>query len=76
MQEINEVIGIVFSCDGNRLSDDDSPETIPNWDSITHVIVLSSLEEEFGITFSDEEMTNISNIGEIRRKVAEKMERR
>jgi acyl carrier protein len=76
MPEINEVIGIVFSSDGNSLNDDDTPETIPNWDSITHIIVLSSLEEEFGITFSDEEMTNINTIGEIRRTVAEKIEQR
>ncbi len=72
MRDTNEIIGIVFSCDGNRLSDDDTPESVLVWDSMTHIILLSSLEEEFDISFSDDEMVTIRTIGEIRKKVSEK----
>lgn len=70
MQKVNEIIGIVFSCDGNALSDSDTPKTIKAWDSMTHIILLSSLEEEFDVVFSDEEMTSIHSIGEIREKIS------
>ena len=73
MPDINEIIGIVFSVDGGALEDSDTPENVKLWDSMTHIIVLSSLEEEFGITFSDEEVADIHTIGEIRKAVTDKV---
>jgi acyl carrier protein len=72
MADMNDVIGAVFSCDGATLQNSDSPDTVANWDSMMHIILLSSLEVEFGISFSAEEMSTIQSIGEVRQAVANK----
>lgn len=73
MQTVDDLISAAFSTEAASLSDDDTPESVGGWDSITQLVLLTSLEDEFGIQFSDEEMTNVSSIGDVRRLVASKM---
>ena len=72
MEKLNEVMGLILMTDGAALKDEDTPDTVENWDSVTHVVLLTSVEDEFGVRFTDEEMENISTVGEIRKAVAEK----
>ena len=75
MQDVNEVIGLVFATDGAALKDEDTPETVESWDSITHIMLLTSIEEQFGITFSEQEMTEVYTVGDVRKLTAAKLGR-
>lgn len=75
MQDVNDVIGLVFDTDGSALSDDDSPDTVKAWDSITHIMLLTSIEEQFGIQFTEHEMTEVHSVGDVRRLTAAKLGR-
>lgn len=47
---------------------DASPETVPGWDSLAHLALVSDLEREFGVEFSPDEVVEMVNariIGEI-----------
>jgi acyl carrier protein len=52
VQSVDELIGAAFSTDGAALTDDDNPETVGGWDSIAHLMMLTSIEEELGVEFS------------------------
>lgn len=45
------------------------PETTADdvfgWDSMAHVTLIVSIEEEFGIMFEPEEVTGFENVGEL-----------
>ncbi|MBK9080665.1 MAG: acyl carrier protein [Rhizobiales bacterium] len=75
MERINDIIGSIFECNGAALADDDNPESVEKWDSVTHIMVLSALEEELGVKFSDSQMENIHTIGEIRAATAAQLRR-
>jgi acyl carrier protein len=70
MDRVNNLIGMIFGCDGAALTDNDSPQTIAKWDSVTHIMLLSAIEDEFGVKFTDDQMASIHTIGEIRNAVA------
>jgi acyl carrier protein len=72
MNKINEVIGLILMTNGEALKDSDNANSIENWDSVTHIVLLTAIEEEFGFKFTDEQMENISTIGEIRKAASEK----
>ena len=38
---------------------------IPGWDSMNHVLLMVSLQKEFGIKFQTVEIVRIKNIGEL-----------
>lgn len=42
-----------------------TPNDIESWDSLLHLTLIHSIEEEFDIVFEMEEMFTIFNIGDI-----------
>ena len=48
-----------------ELTADASPETLAQWTSLNHLLLLSAVEESFGQTFSMEEMSSVHNYGDL-----------
>ena len=46
---------------------------IDQWDSLNHLNLMSSIEEEFNIKFDFEEIGSLKNIGDIVKIVSEKL---
>jgi acyl carrier protein len=55
------IISSVFGILESDIQDDASPDTIESWDSLKHINLIVSLEEEFLIEFSDEEIFDMMN---------------
>lgn len=54
------------------LSDEMTARNVPGWDSLAHVGLMFSIESEFGITFSDSELSGLADVGELQRRVEAK----
>ena len=65
MNEINErirnLMAIVFGIEIEHIKDNAEPGVIESWDSLRHMNLIVALEEEFDITFSDDEMIELLN---------------
>ena len=60
--KINEVISNIFGTPLNEINGQSSPDTIENWDSINHMKLITALEEEFDVEFTDEEILEMQNV--------------
>ena len=60
-ERIKIVMSAVFEIPVKQIKDDSSPETIGSWDSLKHMNLVVALEEEFGITFDDQEIYEMLN---------------
>lgn len=69
---IKEIMSVVFETDLSMIDDCLSIETIENWDSLKHMILIAVLEEEFKITFSDDEILDMLNYKLILKTIKEK----
>jgi len=49
MEKIKQIIAKVFELEINDINDDFSIENCENWDSITHLTLIQSIEDEYGI---------------------------
>ena len=49
------------------LHDHTTAHDVPDWDSLAHVNLMFSIEEQFGVQFRDNEFAELRNIGELRR---------
>jgi len=56
---IKHVMSSTFGIDVEQISDDASPDSIPKWDSLKHMQLILSLEEEFNVEFSDKEVVEV-----------------
>lgn len=64
---IQEVFRDVLDDDQLVLTDDTTARDVEAWDSLAHINLMFALESEFGIQFSDTQLTAFQNVGELRR---------
>ena len=64
-----------FELDPGSVTIDTVPGDIRAWDSMGHVTLASSLEQEFGVTFDVDELMEMENVREIVRIVQAKLAR-
>lgn len=56
------------------LRENSGPSSIRSWDSLTHVMIISDIEQVFGIRFSLEEMLFMTSYGSIIEAIQRKIE--
>lgn len=54
------------------LEDETLANTVPGWDSLAHVRVLTAVEKEFGVRFRTLEVLRLKNVGDLQRLVDQK----
>jgi acyl carrier protein len=59
------VIAAVFQLPVDGIDDDASPETLPQWDSSSHLNLMFALEDEFKIQLSEEEMMAMVSLSDV-----------
>lgn len=69
---MQNVFRTVFNDPNLVLTDETTAEDVPGWDSLAHVGLMFSLESEFGITFSDNELSGLGNVGVLRQVIERK----
>ncbi|WP_372916969.1 acyl carrier protein [Sandarakinorhabdus sp.] len=45
---------------------------VPEWDSASHMVIVTALEERFGIMFESEELVELSTVARIEQALREK----
>lgn len=63
----------VFNNPNIVLSDDLTANDVDNWDSLTHMILISEVEKAFDITFKLKELNKMKNVGALVDIVIEKL---
>jgi acyl carrier protein len=56
----------VFDDQHLTLTDETTAHDIPKWDSLTHINLMFSIEQEFGVRFNGNELAELKNIGELK----------
>ncbi len=69
---IYQIISDVFGVRIGNIAEDSSPDTIPNWDSVSHINLILSLEQEFGVSLSPEDAMEMLSVRLIRIILAER----
>ncbi len=69
---ILQIIAAVLDIDQHSITESLSPQDLENWDSTQHVILLLAIEDEFDVTFTDDEILRMDNIAAIIAAVLER----
>ncbi|MCQ2530197.1 MAG: acyl carrier protein [Lachnospiraceae bacterium] len=62
---LNEVFQEVFDDEDLFIDDDTNADSIDDWDSMEHINLVVAVEEEFGLTFSMDEIAEMQNVGDM-----------
>lgn len=57
--KLKEVLARIFGVELEEITEDASPDTIVNWDSLRHMNLVMALEEAFKVEFTDDQIVEI-----------------
>ena len=62
---VDGVFRKVFKNEGISVQRETTAKDIAGWDSITHLDIISGMEEEFAVEITGFEVMNMSNVGDL-----------
>jgi acyl carrier protein len=66
-ERLKNLMADVFAVDVSEIDEHSSPDTIERWDSVNHLTLVIALEEQFGVTLSDDDVRDIVSYTAIER---------
>jgi len=58
-QRVVSLFADVLQVDSEEIHDDVSPDSLETWDSLNHLNLIATFEEEFGLDIDPEEMPDM-----------------
>ena len=65
LDRVRKVAAREFNVDAASLTAVSEAADVSGWDSSTHLVLMMALEDEFGISFELDEVTELTSIGAI-----------
>ena len=62
----SEIVSKILLIDESKIADDLKRADLESWDSMTHLILISELEQNFNITFNDDDIASITSIQDLK----------
>lgn len=63
LEKIKNTILSVLKHDDFEMRDDLTASDVPGWDSLSHINIISEIEDAFGIRFKLKELNKMKNMG-------------
>lgn len=60
-EKLKEILSLILEIDVRDINDSTSFDEIDSWDSMNHMSIILSIEEEFNIKISDEEALDLTS---------------
>ena len=62
---LKQIIADLFNISEDKINERSSPDNISDWDSMGHINLIMALEEEFDISFTADEVTEMQSVKDI-----------
>lgn len=69
---LESVFRQVLNQDDITLTDETTAADIEGWDSLAHISLMYTIEEEFGIEFGTDEFAQFTNVGDLKQSLVAK----
>lgn len=67
-----DVFRRVFKDPGLQIQDSTTSQDVAAWDSLNHLVLISTIEEEFKVKFKLRELMGMDSVGDLVRMIAAK----
>lgn len=72
LNDMTVIFRDVLDNDNIELKEETTAADIEDWDSLTHILLISEIEKKFGIKFTSIEITRFQNVGELANSILSK----
>jgi acyl carrier protein len=62
---LKKIILKTLELDEMDLRDEMRAYEVPGWDSLSHIIIITAIEKEYGVRFNISEILRLNNLGDL-----------
>jgi len=73
IEKLTMIFHEIFADNTIILRDDMTATDVENWNSLTHMLMITKVEETFDIKFKLKELNKLKNVGDLCNTIAEKL---
>ena len=73
LEKLSNVFRVLFNLPDIESNDNLTAKDISGWDSFNHVNLIINIEEEFNVRFSNSEVGDLQNVGNLKTLLASKI---
>ena len=73
-EKLTAIFHEVFNDNNIVLRDDMTAADVNNWDSLTHMLMITKVEEEFGVKFKLKELNKLKMVGDLLSNLESKLQ--
>lgn len=73
VEKLTQVFQEVFSDSALVINEEMTSNDVEKWDSLTHMLMISNVEECFGVKFKLKELNKLKRVGDIIDTLSEKL---
>jgi acyl carrier protein len=74
-QKVIRIIAESLEVGEDQLTEDTAIGDIPEWNSLGHIVIISSLEKEFSINFDPEIIMDLEDVSDIVAAIEERLKK-
>lgn len=74
--ELKGIFVSVFKHEDFEMKDELSANDVDGWDSLNHMIIITEIENKFGIKFKLRDLNKLNNLGNLIELISSKIEQR
>ncbi len=72
-EKVSRVMKEVFEDQNLKVTDLTNAEDIDEWDSLTHIVLISNIEKDFKLRFALGELQTLKNVGDMVKLIQRKL---
>jgi acyl carrier protein len=74
LETLTEVLRDVLGDDNLKVTPELTAADVPQWDSMSHIMIMAAIEVRFSIKFKTAELEQLKNVGELIELITRKLE--
>jgi len=76
LERIRTVLIAVLKHENFEMRDDLSARDVDGWDSLSHMVIITEIEDQFGVRFKLRELNSLNNLGNLIELVGNKIDQK
>ncbi|MFP8878453.1 MAG: acyl carrier protein [Myxococcota bacterium] len=68
--QVRQTVADIFEIPESEITDESFPDAMESWDSVGHLNLILALEQQFGVTFEEEQIADLVTVDAIVRAVS------
>ncbi|MNW26212.1 hypothetical protein D3C74_29730 [compost metagenome] len=70
--KLEDIVSAVTGVPAGELNDEAGRATLPQWDSMAHINLITAVEETYSVSFTIEEIQEVNTVGGLRALLQQK----